>query len=119
MRTKPAAGSAVTVPAGPSGESGPSVPTPPGPASAPANTVATTDVEMADASSTQPAVASDTTVGEISEAKDKAKDTSGGDAEEDELSIRQKEIEEFSKLVDDSVKTDIGASSTALYELVG
>jgi len=93
---------------------GPSVPVPAvDPAPTPANTVATTDVEMAEAS---PTAASDTTGGETSEAKDKAKDTS--DAEEDELTVRKKEVEEFSKLVDESVKTDIGASPTGLYELV-
>jgi len=112
-KTKLAAGPAVPVSAGPSG--GPAVPTP-----ASVNTVATTtDVEMADASSIQPAVTSETTVGDTSEAKDEAKDTPGGDAEEDEFTVRQKEIKEFSNLVDASVKTDIGASSTALYELVG
>jgi ubiquitin carboxyl-terminal hydrolase 14 len=73
---------------------------------------------MAGASSPQVAATSDMG-GESSESKDKAKDASGEDLEQDEFTIRQKEAEEFSKLVDESVKTDIGASSTGLYDLVG
>lgn len=86
---------------------------------APANPGATADVEMAEASATQVAATSDTAGGENTEAKDKGKDESGEEQAENEFSIRRKEVEEFSKLVEEDVKADIGASLTGLYELVG
>ena len=86
---------------------------------APANPGATVDVEMAEASSTQVATTSDTPSRENTEAKDKGKDESGEEQTEDEFTIREKEVEEFSKLVEEGVSSDVGASSTGLYELVG
>jgi ubiquitin carboxyl-terminal hydrolase 14 len=110
-KMKPVTGPSVPVPAD---SAGPAVPAP-----APTIDTVATDVEMGEASSIEPATTADTNGGETSGATSKAKDTSGENLEQDEFTVRQKEVEEFSKLVDESVKTDIGASSTGLYELVG
>lgn len=71
---------------------------------------------MADGSSTQQVAVPDRTGTDNPEPKNEGK---GEDSEADEFSVRQREVEEFSKLVDESVRADIGASSTGLYELVG
>lgn len=74
------------------------------------------DVEMADAAVdvaifAQPAASS-------ADSKGKEKDASA-DEVEDEFALRQREAEEFSKLINEDIKKDIGASSTGLYDLVG
>ena len=38
---------------------------------------------------------------------------------EDEIELRKKEAAEFSQLVDDHTKNDVGCSATGLYEFVG
>ncbi len=74
------------------------------------------DVEMVDAATVE-ATSAEGAAG-AAEVKGKDKDASEG-GEEDEFSCRKREAEEFSKLIDNDVKNDIGASSTGLYELVG
>jgi ubiquitin carboxyl-terminal hydrolase 14 len=73
------------------------------------------DVEMVDAAAVEATSAEGAAVAEVI---GKDKDASAG-GEEDEFSCRKTEAEEFSKLIDNDVKNDIGASSTGLYELVG
>ena len=76
------------------------------------------DVEMVDAATVEATSAEGAAGTAVAEVKGKDKDASAG-GEEDEFSCRKREAEEFSKLIDNDVKNDIGASSTGLYELVG
>lgn len=69
------------------------------------------DVEMPDVESLAESAA---------HAEEKAKDNDASPGnEEDEFSCRKREAEDLSKLIDNDVKNDIGASPTGLYELVG
>lgn len=79
--------------------------------------VVTGDVEMADAAAVDVAVVAQPPAGSA-DSKGKEKDASA-DVVEDEFALRQREAEEFSNLVNEDVKKDIGASSTGLYDLVG
>jgi ubiquitin carboxyl-terminal hydrolase 14 len=73
---------------------------------------------MIDAAAVEATSAEGAAAAAVAEVKGKDKDASTG-GEEDEFSCRKTEAEEFSKLIDNDVKNDIGASSTGLYELVG
>ncbi|KAF7321006.1 Ubiquitin carboxyl-terminal hydrolase [Mycena chlorophos] len=73
---------------------------------APASTSGTADVEMADAAAAEPATATATATAD-----------QGGDLEP-EPAYRARELTELEALVDPSLKTDVGASVSGLYELV-
>lgn len=76
------------------------------------------DVEMSDATiattTATPSNDEDTTTKE-----DKGKEPVLGGDLEDEGIYRAREAAEFEALVDSSLKTDVGCSTTGLYELVG
>ena len=89
----------------------------PVPETTPLATSSGVDVEMADAAAVDVAVVAQPPAGSA-DSKGKEKDASA-DVVEDEFALRQREAEEFSNLVNEDVKKDIGASSTGLYDLVG
>jgi len=78
--------------------------------------VSTGDVEMIDAAAVDAAVVAQPAV-DSPDPKGKEKDSTDGI--DDEFALRQREAEEFSNLIHEDVKNDIGASSTGLYDLVG
>lgn len=91
-------------------------PAAPGPSSS-AVAPATTDVEMADAS-TAPAVSTEGGAAVAATGDGKEKAVVLGEPE-DEIELRKKEAAELAQLIDEDTKKDVGCSATGLYELVG
>lgn len=76
---------------------------------------ATVDIEMGDASAVATATDPAASVG----GEDKSNQTAVVEAEEDEFTIRKREAAEIDQLISPDIKSDVGASATGLYELVG